>query len=100
LTGLLNELVSSYITPKRKTGRGNVDLAQIEKAKGLLRGRRPRGASVADIARHVGCSRQRAERLLDILSGGSDGRQYDFTVYEDDSARPPLFYIAKDAQSP
>ena len=97
-TGMLNELIAAYITPKKKVGRGNVDVGQVEKVKQILRARHPGGVGASEIARHVGCTRVRAERLLDILSGGSDGRQYDFTVYEDDSS-PALFYMAKDSKT-
>ena len=103
LTGLLNDLIAAYITasarpPKKKTGRGNVDLAQVGKAKEILRLRHPRGVSAAEIARHVGCRRDRAERLLDILSGNASESAAGFLVYEDDSSGRPLFGIAKDAE--
>ena len=101
-TRLLNELIAACITPKKKTGRGNVDLAQIERAKEILRMRHPGGASATEIARHVGCTRARAERLLDILSGNaadSANAATDFLVYEDDSGGRPMFGIAKDAET-
>jgi len=105
LTRLLNDLIGGYITaqtppePKKKTGRGNVDIAKLEKVKEILRMRHPHGATVADVAKYAGCTSARATGLLDILSGGSDGRQYDFIVYEDDLAKPALFFIAKDTES-
>jgi len=58
--------------------------------------------SAAEIARHVGCTRARAERLLDILSGNaadSANAATDFLVYEDDSGGRPLFCIAKDIET-
>jgi len=64
--------------------------------------RHPDGASATEIARHVGCTRARAERLLDILSGNaadSASAATDFLVYEDDSGGRPLFCIAKDVEA-
>jgi len=105
-TGLLNELILGYITartepPKKKVGRGNVDLVQVERAKAILRTHHPDPVSATEIAKHVGCTRARAERLLDILSGNatdSANAATGFLVYEDDSTGSPLFGIAKDIE--
>ena len=102
-TGLLNELIACYITepPKKKVGRGNVDLVQVERAKAILRTRHPDPVSATEIAKHVGCTRARAERLLDILSGNATDNANaatDFLVYEDDSTGSPMFGIAKDIE--
>ena len=100
-TRLLNELIAAYITPKKKVGRGNVDLVQVERAKAILRTRHPDPVSATEIAKHVGCTRARAERLLDILSGNatdSANTATDFLVYEDDSTGSPMFGIAKDIE--
>jgi len=103
VTRLLNEIIGGYMAAqeqpfpqKKKTGRGNIDQMQLEKIKELLRARHPQGVRSVDVARYVGCTSARAMGLLDILSGGSDGRKHDFMVFEDDFAKPPLFYIAKD----
>jgi hypothetical protein len=110
ITRLLNDLIGGYITAqtpppppqKKKTGRGNVDTEQIELVKQFMRQRHPDGVRIAEIAVYVEdntgreCTPARAARLLDILSGGSDGRDYSFIVYEDDFVKPVLFYIGKD----
>ena len=100
-TRLLNELIAAYITPKKKVGRGNVDLAQVEGAKQILRTCHPDPVSATEIAKHVGCTRARAERLLDILSGNaadSANAATGFLVYEDDTTGSPMFGIAKDIE--
>ena len=73
----------------------------MERAKAILRARHPDPVSATEIARHVGCTRARAERLLDILSGNATDNANaatDFLVYEDNSAGSPLFGIAKDIE--
>ena len=105
LTRLLNDLIGGYITaqtppePKKKTGRGNVDIVQAEKAKELFRSKHPQGVRQKDVANYVGCSISRAARLIDRFSGRTDGRGCDFTVYEDDFVKPTLFYISKDTEA-
>ena len=101
MTGLLNDLIRGYITPARKTGRGNIDVAQLERAKEILRMRHPHGVRAAEIARHVGCGTARVPGLLDMLSGNCDenaNTQTDFLVYQDDSGGRPVFGIAKDIE--
>jgi len=106
LTAKLNELIAAYITaqaepPKKKIGRGNIDIGQVEKAKQILRMRHPDPVSASEIAAHVGCTRARAERLLDILSGNATDNANavtDFLVYEDGLAGSPVFGIAKDVE--
>ena len=84
---------------KKKTGRGNIDVVQIEKAKELFRKKHPQGVRQTEIANYVGCSPMRAARLIDRLSGRMDGRGCGFTVYEDDFTKPTLFYISRDTET-
>ena len=79
---------------KGKTGRGNIDLLQIQKVKEYMR-KHPEGVLPVDVARYVGCHPVRAMRLLDLLSG-VENRESDFLVYEDDMAKPIRYFISKD----
>jgi len=104
VTKLLNDLIAGLIVAvpaKKKTGRGNIDVAQVEAAKRLLRERHPEGVRISEIAAAVGCPQARAARLLDRLSGNcceNENTNTEFLVWEDDFSRPPLFYIAKDTE--
>ena len=103
VTKLLNELISKFLSTikaekrgRKATGRGNVDLKQVEKVKEYMREHRE-GVLPVDVARYVGCNPVRAIRLLDLLSGVG-GREVDFLVYEDDMQKPIRYFIAKDTQ--
>jgi len=114
VTAVLNDLIRGFLAPppdpppRKKTGRGNVDEVQVGLVKRFLRESRQQGVTAAQVAAFVRegtgveCSRARAERLLDLLSGHcaeNANTATDFLVYEDDLARPPRFFIAKDAES-
>ena len=78
---------------KKPGGKGNIDWNQLERAKEILRIRHPCGVRIIEVAKHVGCSRLRAARLLDLLSEGTD-----FLVYMDDDINPVQFFIFKDVE--
>jgi len=115
VTGLLNVLISDYISGKveklkqalkPKTGRGNTNLEEIEKAKEFFRKMHPKPIRKVELAKAVGCSQARALIILNILSGVSndkekDGAEFvskDFLVYEDDEGGYTRYGIYKDAQ--
>ena len=99
VTALLNGLISDYITcleqpEKKKTGRGNIDLLAVLKAKELMRMKHQQGVRLMEIARHVGCSSARARGIIDLFSDAD--RQSSFLVYEDCESDPVLYYIYRD----
>jgi hypothetical protein len=113
VTGLLNVLISDYISgkvekPKQavkpKTGRGNTNLDEIDKAKAFFRQEHPRPIRKVELAKAVGCSQARALIILNILSGVSndkekDGAEFiskDFLVGENDDQKPLTYFISKD----
>jgi hypothetical protein len=103
VTGLLNDIIRDYLggfkrlikPEKKKTGRGNVDLEQLEKAKELMRKMHPEGVRAIEIANYVGCSNARARGLMDLLSEYSENNP-DFLVYEDGGERSTLYFISRD----
>jgi len=74
--------------PAVLTGNGHINFGQLNLAKELLRAKHPGGAKLAEIARHAGCTADRAERLMDLLSEESD-----FLVYMDDDFKPPRYFM-------
>jgi len=108
VTGLLNALILDYIKSKikPKTGRGNTNLEEIEKAKEFFRKMHPKPIRKVELANYVGCSQARALIILNILSGVSndkekDGAEFvskDFLVYEDDEDGYTRYGIYKDVQ--
>jgi len=115
VTSLLNVLISDYISgkleklkqavkPKKKTGRGNTNLDEIEKAKEFFRKMHPNPIRKVELAKAVGCSQARALIILNILSGVSndkekDGTEFiskDFLVGENDDQKPLTYFIYKD----
>jgi hypothetical protein len=113
VTGLLNVLISDYISSKLeklkqavkpKTGRGNTNVEEIDKAKAFFRQEHPRPIRKVELAKAVGCSQARALIILNILSGVSndkekDGAEFvskDFLVGENDDCKPLTYFISKD----
>jgi len=113
VTGLLNVLISDYISGKaeilkqavkKKTGRGNTNLDEIDKAKEFFRKMHPKPVRKVELAKAVGCSQARALIILNILSGVSndkekDGAEFvskDFLVGENDEQNPLTYFISKD----
>ena len=74
------------------TGNGHKNTAQLNKAKEILE-RSPGGVKLSQVARYVGCSADRAERLMDLLSEDSE-----FLVYMDDDVKPPRYFMYRDGQ--
>jgi len=74
-----------------RTGSGHINFAELNLAKEILRAKYPSGAKLTEVARYVGCSPHRAERLMDLLSEESD-----FLVYMDDDVKPPLYCMYSD----
>jgi hypothetical protein len=108
VTGLLNALISDYISGrleklkqalKPKTGRGNINLGEINLAKEFLRKNHPHTVRIVDIANYCGVKQARAARLVDMLSGAenkgdsaSDEINDSFLVYQDeDTGRVGIF---------
>jgi len=108
VTGLLNALILDYIKSKikPKTGRGNANLDEIERAKEFFRKMHPKPIRKVELANYVGCSQARALIILNILSGVSndkekDGAEFiskDFIVGENDDTRPLTYFIFKDKE--
>jgi len=115
VTGLLNALISDYISGKveklkqavkPKTGRGNANLDEIDRAKAFFRQEHPRPIRKVELAKAVGCSQARALIILNILSGVSndkekDGAEFvskDFLVGENDFEKPLTYFIYKDKE--
>jgi len=111
VTGLLNALILDYIKSKiekikPKTGRGNTNLNEIDKAKEFFRKMHPRPIRKVELANYVGCSQARALIILNILSGVSndkekDGAEFsskDFLVGENDDQNPLTYFIYKDKE--
>jgi hypothetical protein len=111
VTGLLNALISDYISGKVEklkqslkpaTGRGNVNETEINLAKGYLRKIHPKYARLKDIAEFAGVSNARARGLMDLLSGVSNdkaGEEFDtksFLVGINDDVKPATYFISKD----
>jgi len=73
-----------------KTGRGNINVEEIGKAKEFFRKMHPRPIRKVELAKAVGCSQTRALIILNMLSGVSndmnkEGAVFipkDFLVYE------------------
>jgi hypothetical protein len=110
VTRLLNGIIKGYLSnlkqvlPGKKTGRGNIAVDQVEKAKALLREKHPGPVRLAEIANRCGVSQSRAARLVDLLSGGenkgdsaSNGINDSFLVYQDDDTGK--VGISKDIES-
>jgi len=91
LSEIVRTALIDFITPK--TGRGNTNTDQIEKAKEFLRNNHPKPIRINELANYVGCDQARAARILDILSNGDD-----FLVYVDDDT-PARFGIFKDVKT-
>jgi len=83
------------------TGRGHIDIDQINKAKEYLRMIHPKGARQIDIAKFVGCEQARAGRLMDLLSGVSGNANSDksFLVFADDEIKPTEYRIFRDTET-
>jgi len=109
LTSLLNALINEHIKSwferkKPKTGRGNTNLGEIDKAKEFFRLKHPRPIRKVELANYVGCSQARALIILNILSGVSNDREKDgaefvpkdFLVGENDDTSPLTYFIYKD----
>jgi hypothetical protein len=73
------------------TGNGHKNIAQLNRAKKILERNRTRGVKLSQVARYVGCSAGRAERLMDLLSEDSE-----FLVYMDDDVKPPRYFMYGD----
>ena len=84
---------SDMIQKPKKTGKGNINEPMLEKVKEYMRKRYPQGVKAGELASYVGCTTARAERLLDLLSTGSD-----FLVYMDDDTKPPKYFVSKDTR--
>jgi hypothetical protein len=83
------------------TGRGHLDVIAIERTKELLRKRHPEPVRIIDVALYTQKSQARAARLLDYLSGSSEGYEnsnYDFLIYVNDE-RPRTYSIFKDTET-
>jgi hypothetical protein len=108
VTKLLNGLISDYLETlkqvlrpeKKKTGRGNVDSGQLEKAKELLRKKHPETVRLVDIANYCKVSQARAARIVDNLSGNLTDGEYDFLVYTDDDKTVGIFRDDKSGIKP
>jgi len=113
ITSILNGLIADYINAikeklrqKKKTGRGNVDLHQIELVKKCLRKAHPNGLRKVEIARAIGVDQARCLILLNLLSGVSgdkekEGAEFvssDFLVCEDREGKYTKYYIFKDRE--
>jgi hypothetical protein len=90
LSEIIRAALLDFITPKKTTGRGNIDHDQINKTKQYLRNIHPETARIVDIAHYVDCDQLRAARLLDLLSGAENANA-DFLVYADDNNRYGIF---------
>jgi AraC-like DNA-binding protein len=85
-----------------ETGRGHIDYEAIQKIKDFLRLNHPKGIRAIDIAKHIGCSRARAARLLDLLSGDTNENENtnnDFLVFVNDDELPVTYGIFKDIET-
>ena len=90
---MLRDFIASFEKPK--TGRGNVNIDQVEATKAYMR-QHPEGITAKDIADFVGCSQVRAGRLLDYLSEATEANS--FLVYSDEETYPPIYYIYQDKE--
>lgn len=95
LKGFFNNAVKDFLdglTKKEvkkepvKTGRGNISKEPEEVAKKLLREVFPGGIKAITLARVIGngFTQAQAMRVLDNLSGNTDGRAYSFLVFYDE----------------
>jgi hypothetical protein len=111
VTGLLNTLIADYITSrlsklkeKVKTGRGNANLDEIEKAKEYFRKMHPKPIRKVELANYIGCTQARALIILNVLSGVSNDKEKgafipkDFLVGENDDQNPLTYFIYKDKE--
>jgi len=113
LTGLLNALIADYISgrlaklkEKIKTGRGNANVGEIDKAKEFFRKMHPKPVRKVELANYIGCSQARALIILNILSGVSNDKEKegaefvskDFLVGENDDQNPLTYFIYKDKE--
>ena len=87
----LSSLKHAVNHERRKSGKGNVDEKRLEKVKEFMRKKHPQGVRIFEVAKYVGCTQNRAAKLLDTLSEGND-----FLVSMDDEIRPSQYYIFKD----
>lgn len=90
LSEIVRAALIDFITPKKATGRGNINTEQIDKIKQFLRIKHPETVRIVDIAHYVDCDQLRAARLLDLLSG-AENSDSDFLVYADDNSRYGIF---------
>jgi hypothetical protein len=114
-TGLLNALIVDYISNSldklkqlkpKKTGRGNTNVEEIEKAKEYFRRMHPNPVRKIELANYIGCSQTRALIILNILSGVSNDKEKDdaefipkdFLVGENDDQKPLTYFIYKDKE--
>jgi hypothetical protein len=72
---------------KPKTGRGNISVDIIEKAKELLRAKHPETVRFIDIAKYCHVSGCRAARIVDYLSGNVSNGEYNFLTYVEDEGK-------------
>jgi hypothetical protein len=86
LSGLLKDLVSGCLSGGGKTGRGNVNTAQLERLKAYMLAH-PEGVNGAGLARAAGVSHARAMRLLDAADAGG------FLTYEEGSGKQTRYFV-------
>ena len=79
--------------PAVLTGNGHKNIAQLNRAKEIIKRNHTGGVKLSQVARYVGCTAGRAERLMDLLSEDSE-----FLVYMDDDIKPPRYFMYKDEQ--
>jgi len=89
-----------------KTGRGNANTIEIEKAKKYFRKMHPNLIRKVELANFIGCSQARALIILNLLSGVSNDKDKaggfmtrDFLVFEDDDLGFTRYGISKDVES-
>ena len=84
---------AEFKKPVILTGNGHKNIAQLNRAKEIIKRNRTRGVKLSQVARYVGCSAGRAERLMDLLSEDSE-----FLVYMDDDVKPPRYFMYEQGQ--
>lgn len=117
ITGILNSLIKDYISsigqlyktlkPKAKTGRGNVNLHEIQLVKEYMRKMHPKEVRTKEIACYVGCSQTRARGLMDLLSGVNNDKKAKDAVFDskgflvgmNDDKKPAAYFIFKDNET-
>jgi len=108
---VISQLITEYIASlkrakeKKKTGRGNIDLDQLELTKEYIRYQHPVEVRAIEVSEYLTkkqgqkVSQARATRLLDILSGGENGLSgQEFLVGMNDDEKPTTYFIFKDVE--